>query len=117
MAEFAPLFVENGSVLPKNTQPLTSSRVTAALASTTVGAAAGAATAATKGRRAAPTNVNQEAVPVIESESLINRNSTAADVTALKTLNTRKNKITPKKPSFGYVRDLSGNGGPAFTRA
>jgi hypothetical protein len=118
MAEFAPGF-EGGTdknVLPKNTQPLTNSRVTAALAGTTIGAAAGAATVATNARRAHPVNPNQEAKAPIETETLINRNSTAADVTALKTLNTRKTKVTAKKPSFAFARDLSGNGGSAFTR-
>lgn len=112
MPEFAPGF-EGGSdknVLPKNTQPLTNTLVKNALVGTTVGAAAGTLTTANKARRKHPVTVNEEAKPTIETEALINRNSTAADVTRMKTV------FTKKKPSFTMPRDLSGNGGPAFVR-
>lgn len=117
MPEFAPLFTENGSVLPKNTQPLTSSRVITALAAAAVGAAPGGAASATNSRRRHPTNVNEESKPVIETDTQLSRVTTAADVTALKTLLTKDNKNTTKKPSFGFVADKSGNGGKAFTRS
>lgn len=111
MPEFAPGF-EGGTdhnVLPKNTQPLTNYLVRNGLVSTTIGAAAGVATSVAKSRRKWTPTVNEE-IGAVESESLINRNSAAADVTAL------KSKFTKKKPSFAFARDLSGNGGPAFTR-
>lgn len=114
MAEFAPGFDDNvnRSVLPKNTQPLTSRRVTNALVGTTVGAAAGGATSASKGRVKHPAgNANFESKVPIETDTEINRASTAGDVTTMKT------KFTRKKASFAIPRDLSGNGGPAFTRS
>ena len=112
MAENAPGF-EGGTergVLPKGNSPLHSTLVRNALVGTTVGAAPGVATSANKTRRKHPTKVNEE-IGAVESESLINRNSAAGDVTAL------KSKFTKKKPSFAFARDLSGNGGPAFTRS
>lgn len=113
MAEFAPLFSDLGNVLPKNTQPLTDRQTRDALISTTIGAAAGAATAATRARvkhNSGIDGVNAGKVTV-ESTSPINRNSTAADVTALKA------KTTLKNASLAFPKDLSGNGGPAFTRS
>jgi hypothetical protein len=111
MPGYAPLFGDNATNVPVNTTPLTNRLVTNELLVETVGAAAGAAALATKSRVKHPTTPNQEVKPVIESESLINRNTTAADLTAVET------KFTKKKPSFAFVRDLSGNGGPAFTRS
>lgn len=111
MPEYAPGFDgANGNILPKNTQPLTEKLATNALVASTVGAAAGGATAATIAQRVHPQNVNQEAKPLLTARTIINRNSTAADVTAL------KSKFTKKKPSFAFVRDRSGNGGGSFTR-
>jgi len=112
MAEYAPGF-EGGTdrnVLPKNTNPLTSRLVRNGLNATTIGAAPGFATNVVKGRRKHPTNVNEE-IGAVETETLINRASTPADVTAM------KSRYTKKKPSFAFPRDLSGNGGPAFTRS
>jgi len=112
MAENAPGF-EGGTergILPRNTTPLTHRLVNNKLVATTVGAAPGAATSVVKGRRQHPVNVLEESVAKIEQEQLINRNSTAADAAAL------KQKFTKKKPSFAFPKDLSGNGGPAFTR-
>jgi len=97
-------------VLPKNTTPLTNRLVRNGLVNTTTGAAPGVATSVVKARRKHPTNVNEE-IGAVESETLINRNSAAADVTAIKA------KDIKKKPSFAFPKDLSGNGGPAFTRA
>lgn len=115
MAEFAPGFDDsvNKSVLPKNTQPLTNRLVNNALVGTTVGAVAGTATVASKTKVKGRTSTAADTfnAGAVESESLINRNSTAGDVTAL------KSKFTKKKPSFAMPRDLSGNGGPAFTRS
>lgn len=112
MAEFAPGFAGGTdlNVLPKNTQPLTNRLVRNGLVDTTVGASAGTTTTVSKSRVVAHTSAEKDTT-AIESESLINRASAAADVTAL------KSKFTKKKPSFGFVRDLSGNGGPAFTRS
>lgn len=111
MPEWAPGF-EGGTernVLPKNTTPLTHRLVNNKLVATTVGAAPGVATSVVKARRKHPTNVNEE-IGAVENETMINRNSAAADVTAL------KSKFTKKKPSFAFAADKSGNGGPAFTR-
>jgi hypothetical protein len=112
MAEYAPLFTENGSILPKNTQPLTDRQTRDALISTTVGAAAGAATSASRARVKNNGSVvgDNSGKATIETINPINRNSTAADVTAL------KSKTTLKNASLAFPRDLSGNGGPAFTR-
>jgi len=112
MPEYAPGF-EGGTdrnVLPKNTTPLTGRLVRNGLVGTVTGAAPGVATNVVKSRRKHPTNVNEE-IGAVESETLINRASTAGDVTAL------KSKFTKKKPAFAFPRDLSGNGGPAFTRS
>jgi hypothetical protein len=113
MPEFAPGFDgANANVLPKNTQPLTNRLVKNGLVATTIGAAAGTSTVVSKSRvkhttAAEPDKFNANKV---EAESLINRNSAAADVTEM------KKQFTKKKPSFAFARDLSGNGGPAFTR-
>lgn len=110
MPEFAPGFDgANQNVLPKNTQPLTNSLVRNGLVSTTVGAAAGTSTVVNKSKIEGR-NSTQADKQVVAAEALINRNSTAADVTAL------KSKFTKKRPAFAMPRDLSGNGGPAFTR-
>lgn len=110
MPEYAPGFDgASGSVIPKPTNPLVNRLVANGLVASTIGAAAGGATSVTKSRIKAPT-IPKEHKPDIEAEALINRNSTAADVTAMKT------RFTEKKPSFAFVRDLSGNGGAAYTR-
>jgi hypothetical protein len=113
MAEFAPLFVENGSVLPKNTQPLTDRQTRDALIASTVGAAPGGATLATRARVKNNGSVvgDNGGKTAVETINPINRVSAAADVTALKA------KTTLKNASLAFPRDLSGNGGPAFTRA
>lgn len=114
MAEYAPGFDgTNTNVLPKNTQPLTNRSVKNALVGTTVGAAAGAATSASKAQVKGRTSQEADTfnTKAVETATLINRNSTAADVTEMKRV------MTKKKPSFAFPRDLSGNGGPAFTRS
>lgn len=109
MAEFAPGFGNGGGcVIPKPTNPLAAKEITNALVQTTVGAAAGTTTTVNHARAAG--TVDNAGLRTIETVQPINRASAAADVTALKT------KFTKKKASFGFVRDLSGNGGPAFTR-
>lgn len=110
MAEFAPLFTENGSVLPKNTTPLTNRLVTNELVDETVGAAAGATATVTRARVPANSAGNSGKINA-ETVTEINRATTAADLTAV------ENKFRKKKPSFAFPRDLSGNGGPAFTRS
>lgn len=109
MPEYAPAF--DGAILPKNTTPLTESAVTDALVGTTVGASAGSATSKSKTRIKHPPLGAGGGKMELESNTLINRNSAAADVTALKT------KFTKKNPSFTFPRDLSGNGGGSFTRS
>lgn len=112
MPEFAPLFADVGNVLPKNTQPLSDRQTSDALVASTIGAAAGGATLATRARTkhnfgSAGDNGGRVAV---ETVNPINRVSTAADVTRMKSVFTKKN------PSLAFPRDRSGNGGPAFTR-
>lgn len=111
--EYAPGFPDVGNVLPKNTQPLSDRQTRDALISTTVGAAAGVSTVATRARvkHNSGSNADNGGKMVIESVNPINRNSAAADVTALKA------KTTLKNPSLTFPRDLSGNGGPSFTRS
>lgn len=113
MAEYAPLYTENGSVLPKNTQPLTDRQTRDALVSTTVGAAAGASTVASRARvkHNSSRSGDNGGQMQIETINPINRNSAAADVTEM------KKKFTLKNAQLVFPRDLSGNGGPAFTRA
>lgn len=108
MAEYAPNFDNN--ILPKNTTPLTNRRVTNALVSTTVGAVAGTTTTVNTAQVGQPSKLIEESKRNINSIAEINRASTAADVTALKT------KFTKKKPQFVFPADKSGNGGPSFTR-
>lgn len=84
-------------------------RVTQELLLTTIGAAAGSAALAQHRRVkavATPGGTNsQGGVRTIETVDLINRNSAAADVTALKAIVDRATK-----PST-YPTDASGNGG------
>lgn len=113
MPEYAPGFDgANANVLPKNTQPLTNRLVRNALVNTAVGAAAGVSTVVNKTRVRGKTSQEADTfnARAVEAESLINRNSAAADITEMKRV------FTKKKPSFVMPRDLSGNGGPAFTR-
>lgn len=75
-----------------------------------IGAATGSNVTATHKRIAQgdPTNQTMGGLRTIETITDINRNTAAADVTALKEMTYgRKNRPT-------YVKDLSGNGGPAF---
>lgn len=110
MPEYAPGFDgANKDVLPKNTSPLSNRLVTNALVNNVTGAAAGTNVNVAKAR--VQHNLDRESRRAIESESLINRNSTAADVTAL------KSKLIRKRTSLTFPRDLSGNGGPAFVRS
>lgn len=109
MPEYAPLFSPT-NVLPKNTTPLTDRLTTNELIDETVGAAAGATATVTRARVPANAGGNSGKVTA-ETQTLIDRATTAADITAI------ENKFRKKKPSFAFPRDLSGNGGPAFTRA
>ena len=81
---------------------------------TLIGAASGGAALATHKRREAqtstPTSIGQiGGVVTIETVTDINRVSTAADITKLKEM-----VFNVKTRPTSYVRDLSGNGGPAF---
>ena len=91
-----------------------SERVGAALFNALIGATTGANVTATHKRLAGETvtpvgPAQMGGLRTIETKTDINRNTTAADVTVLKemTFNVRN------RPT--YVRDLSGNGGPAFS--
>lgn len=112
MPEFAPLFTENGSVLPKNTSKMASRLTREALVATTVGAVAGTTTTSTKQRiKHNAGNAVFESKPVLEANPQeIARASTAADVTAMKA------QLGDKRPSLAFPADRSGNGGRAFTR-
>lgn len=114
MPEFAPGFDDNSnrSVLPKNTSGLINKSVRNALNGTTIGAAAGTVTTVNKTQVKGRTSQNADTfgTTAVENFQPINRASTAADVTEMKRV------LTKKKPSFAMPRDLSGNGGPAFTR-
>ncbi len=87
-------------------------RIVTELFDTLIGAAAGGTALATHKRIAAPVDSGVGAfagLRTIETITDINRATTAADITALKEMvfNVRT------RPS--YVKDLSGNGGPAYT--
>lgn len=114
MPGFAPGFDDsvNKSILPINSQPLTNRLVKNGLVGTAIGAAAGVSTVVNKSRVKANTTTGRDnfGTNSVEAESLINRNSAAADITELKRVTTKK------RPSLAFPRDLSGNGGPAFTR-
>lgn len=110
---FAPGF--NGAGFPLNTTTGYASRqVHSAMADAVVGAAAGAAVSVNRARVAHSTNEQAKdggLVP-IETISEINRNSTAQDLANYEA------ELKPKNAgSFTLPRDLSGNGGPAFTRS
>lgn len=107
MAEFAPVFDAN--TIPKPTNPLVSHLVQDELIDTATGAAAGEAASATKARVKGKAITDKDGAEV-ETETLVGRNTAAADVAAIKSATIKK------KPSFAMPRDLSGNGGPAFTR-
>lgn len=113
MPEYAPGFDgANANVLPKNTTKMANTLVKNGLVATTIGAAAGTSTVVNKARVKHSTSTEPEryGTRVVETEALINRNSAAADVTEMKRV------FTKKRPSLTFPRDLSGNGGPAFTR-
>jgi hypothetical protein len=123
VAEFAPVFSENGNVLPKGTRIPMQERFrkvaneyglssTNALLDALIGVAPGAT--ATRPRTQIKHNsgsANDQGGKVqTEVYAPINRATTAADVTALKALFTGV-----RKAPTAYPRDLSGNGGPAYT--
>lgn len=77
-----------------------------------IGAASGSNVTSTHKRIAAVTDNslgNAGGARTIETITDINRNTTAADVTAL------KEQVYNVKTRPSYPRDRSGNGGPAFT--
>lgn len=75
-----------------------------------IGAASGSNVTATSKKISQPaSSADLGGARTIDTVTSINRNTTAADVTALKEM-TYLNKHRPT-----YVKDLSGNGGPAFS--
>jgi hypothetical protein len=107
MPEFAPGFPNN--TLPKNTTPLTERAVFNEVADKVIGAAAGAT--ATVTRAQVPHDVNNAGRRTAVTSTRINRATTSADISAV------KSKVIRKRSSLAFPRDRSGNGGPAFTRA
>jgi hypothetical protein len=87
-------------------------RAVTELFNTCIGAAAGEAALATHKRISAPTPFTDPigGVRVVDTITDIDRVSAAADITALKEM-TFGVKTRPSP----YVRDLSGNGGPAYS--
>lgn len=88
-------------------------RVLTALFGGLIGAASGSNVTATHKRIGASTSdfgPQDGGRRTIETVTDINRNTTAADITALKEIVTG----VTSRPST-YPRDLSGNGGPAYT--
>lgn len=117
MPAFSGLFNDGLSpqAFPLNTTgPRTGKTVREALANVTVGANAGA-TATANRTQIKGTGGNNDLTSgkvVLEVAADINRATTATDVANLKAQLSRQNVS-----SFGFVRDLSGNGGPAYTRS
>lgn len=90
-------------------------RVVTELFDSLIGAASGGTAAAThkrvSGESVTPVQVGQMGgARTIETVTDINRATTAADITALKEMT-----FGVKARPATYARDLSGNGGPAFT--
>lgn len=82
-----------------------------ALFNSLVGAASGSGTGAiTTKKIAAATGNNLGGARTVESVSVINRNTTAADVTALKEM-----VYGVKTRPSTYAVDKSGNGGPSYS--
>ncbi|HSW91803.1 MAG TPA: hypothetical protein VLG09_04105 [Candidatus Saccharimonadales bacterium] len=125
MPGFAPGFETGGggSVLPVGTRKPIQQRYrqwanefgmedTTALLNVLIGAVAG--TTATKGHTRVKHNsgsaVDNGGKMQVEAPNTINRASTAQDVTDLKAL-----FANVRRAPSPYPRDLSGNGGPAFT--
>lgn len=111
MPTVAPVFDNN---FPLNTtQGYASRQVHSAMADAVVGAAAGAAVSVDRARVKHSDNATARdgGKVVIETISEINRNSTAQDLTNFEA------ELKPRNAgSFTMPRDLSGNGGSAYTR-
>lgn len=111
---FAPVF-DNPNVFPLNTTgPQTRQNVKSAIADVAVGAAAGSTATAnrTQVQHSDNATARDGGKMRLEVNADINRATTAQDVANLKAQLKKGNAA-----SFGFVRDLSGNGGPAFTRS
>ena len=82
-----------------------------ALFNSLIGATSGSGTGAiTRKRISAPSNgADLGGARTVDTVSIINRNTTSADVTKLKEM-----VYNVKTRPTSYVRDLSGNGGPAY---
>lgn len=85
-------------------------RAVSELFDTLIGAASGSAASATHSQVQAATNfTGGGGNRTIETVTDISRNSTAADITMLKEMT-----VGVKTRPSPYVKDLSGNGGPAY---
>jgi hypothetical protein len=123
MPGFAPGFPDNGNVLPIGTRVPMQQRfrqyanedglaITDALLNVLIGAVAGTTATVNKTRvkHNSGSAADQGGKTQTEVYQPINRASAAGDVTALKAL-----FASVRRAPSPYPRDLSGNGGPAFT--
>lgn len=115
MPGFSPLFNDATYGIPiDTTSRYNEISAQEAVADVLVGAVAG--TTATKNRTRVAHSTNAQAkdggrIPT-EVNAIINRATTAAD-----TANLKRTLGRPNRASFAFARDLSGNGGPAYTRS
>lgn len=114
MPSFSPLFNDATYGIPLNTTGPFRGKVNEAIADVTVGAAAGATATVNQARiKGSNAQLDTNAGKVtLETFNTINRATTATDVANLK-----KQLSRPNSASLTFPRDLSGNGGPAFTRS
>lgn len=120
MPGFAPGFDgANGNLLPLNTtSPFLRMNVRNAVIDSVVGAAAGGAILVNRSQvKGGTTSLDNNAGRVqIETAVDLNRVSTAQDVANVKAQAKEFDQARKNIASFAMPRDLSGNGGPAFTR-
>jgi hypothetical protein len=93
---------------PLNSTSYPNRRVRDEVADKVVGAAPGATATVTRTRLAHNSQHQGRQVPEVVTE--INRATTASDVTNI------KKEVKTENRSLVFARDLSGNGGPAFSK-
>lgn len=120
MPGFAPAFDgANGNLLPLNTtSPQLRLATRNAIIESVVGAAVGGAVLVNRTQvKAGTTSTDNNAGKVqLEAFADINRVSNAQDVANVKAQAKEFDQARKNVASFAFPRDLSGNGGPAFTR-